>query len=91
MQFCVWFIRGLIGSHKVHEKSKIINRIVVAISTVPFLGSTLVLPGKPKIGNIIIICLFGVCNVVVLSLWRYKRSKKTRKEKTKQVFVRKSD
>jgi len=74
-------IGGFIGSHKVHEKSKIINRIVVGISTVFFLGSTLVSPDKLKIGYIIAICLSGFATLLLFRYSDIREARKRGKEK----------
>ncbi len=74
-------IGGLIGSHKVHESSKIINRIVVGISTLFFIGSTLISPDKPKISYIIVIFLSGFATLL---LFRYSDIREIKKQGKKK-------
>lgn len=80
-------IGGLIGSNKLHEKSKIINRIVISISTLFFILSTLADPSNElKIGVILVIVLSGFISLLFFGYSDLRKSRKRDNKKTNKYL-----
>lgn len=80
-------IGGLIGSDKLHEKSKKINRIVVSISTVFFLLTKLIEPSdKLQIKFVLVILLSGFISLLFFGYSDLRESRKRGIKKTNKYL-----